>query len=190
MRIDAGDVYSFAPTPGFAYLMTEGFARVLRVGPGRRESFVMHLFGGDYIPRALFDFDDNYACIIEAIISSEIEGVEITPSNIGAILLSYEAAIGRIAHHNYNLTCFDSEQRILNHLLYLTKTPVGKPTAHGDYVIQLRQSDLVKEVGLARETISKTFGRFQQMGLIRTGYREITVCSQLLDNAENASQTA
>ena len=185
MEIKTGEIMQMEPILDGFFKLRKGFLRVLRLGPdSEKEVFLAHLWPGDYFPRTMFDELDDYTSVVEGMIDSEVEIVNPSPQVLRDVLRSYDGFMSQMSQHAYNMRHYGAEQRILNHLLYLTTSPIATLQEDGTCAIKIVQEDLAREVGILRATVNRTCKLLQEAGVLRRGFGEILVHIQVFKESD------
>lgn len=175
-RYQPGQVIYLQDSPaGEFYYLIRGTARSYISSQAGGERILTIHHAGDLMGEASF-FD---ACprVSSAVAVTECEIVSVDRealdrvfqkhSDLALPMLQYLARTVRLlSHHVDEATFLPASQRLARHLLAQTQEGVPFPCTH---------EELGFAIGVSRVTVSRLLAEFTRRGLIKTGYRSITV---------------
>lgn len=182
-RLDKGE-YLFRegdPVVGF-YVVQRGTISVHRLGPGGREQ-VLHLFrAGDSLGEAVLGTQGGYPADARATEPTQVllvqknEFLSILRNNpelFLRILGSMSRRIRELVDMVCDLSLRDVEARLASWLLRRCTCPESKEPI--SILLPTTKRVLAAELGMASETLSRTFAKFRKHGLIEVQGRLVTV---------------
>lgn len=169
------------------YIIKSGHVKLLKMTPQGKEQILHILTTGDFFGELnIFNSDELSNFSAYALKDTDIcmltkdDMEQLIRNNPDISLKLLKTITKRLAHTEnlaQSLATKDPEIRIAYMILELGHK-YGKPD--GSYIkinLPLSREEMANYVGVTRETISRKFGKFEQLGIIHSkGTREITIC--------------
>ena len=166
------------------YLLVSGHIKMCRVSSDGREKVLHFVRPGETFAEAAFFGDGTYpadACSIEAgeVLFLPKHGfldLMATKPQFGLnLVVSLSLALRRFVRQIEELTFADAASRLASFLL---KRAIEKSTSYGGITyleLGIKKGELAAQLGTASETISRTFRKLKEEGIIELEGRKVTI---------------
>lgn len=166
------------------YLLVEGHLKLCRVSPDGREKVLHFVRPGETFAEAAFFGDGRYPAEARALESGEAiflpkQGfmglVEKNPQFALNLVVSLSLSLRRFARQIEELTFADVTSRLAS---FLIKRVAESSTTYGGITyleIGIKKGELASQLGTAGETISRTFRKLKEEGIIELDGRKVTI---------------
>lgn len=166
------------------YLLVDGHLKLCRVSPDGREKVLHFVRPGETFAEAAFFGDGRYPAEARALETGEalflprqgfMELMGSKPQFALNLVVSLSLSLRRFARQIEELTFADVTSRLASFLL---KRAAEKSTSYGGITyleLGLKKGELAAQLGTASETISRTFRKLKEEGIIELEGRKVTI---------------
>ena len=166
------------------YLLVEGHLKLCRVSPDGREKVLHFVRPGETFAEAAFFGDGRYPAEARALEAGEVlflpkqgfmELMGAKPQFALNLVVSLSLSLRRFARQIEELTFADVASRLASFLL---KRADEKSTCYGGITyleLGIKKGELAAQLGTASETISRTFRKLKEEGIIELDGRKVTI---------------
>ncbi len=169
--------------PGF-YLLVNGYIKMCRTTPDGREKLLHYVHPGETFAEAAFFGDGTYPADARTIEPGEVlfltkqgfmDLMATKPQFALNLVVSLSLALRRFVRQIEELTFADATSRLAS---FLIKRAGEKSTTFGGIIyleLGVSKGDLAAQLGIATETISRTFRKLKEEGIIELDGRKVTI---------------
>lgn len=166
------------------YLLVSGHIKMCRVSPDGREKVLHFVRPGETFAEAAFFGDGTYPADARAVEGGEVlflpkqgfmELMSANPQFALNLVISLSLALRRFVRQIEELTFADVASRLASFLL---KRATEKSTSYGGITyleLGIKKGELAAQLGTAGETISRTFRKLKEEGIIELDGRKVTI---------------
>lgn len=166
------------------YLLVSGHIKMCRVSPDGREKVLHFVRPGETFAEAAFFGDGTYPADARAVEGGEVlflpkqgfmELMSANPQFALNLVISLSLALRRFVRQIEELTFADVASRLASFLL---KRAAEKSTSYGGITyleLGIKKGELAAQLGTAGETISRTFRKLKEEGIIELDGRKVTI---------------
>lgn len=166
------------------YLLVSGHIKMCRVSPDGREKVLHFVRPGETFAEAAFFGDGTYPADARAVEAGEVlflpkqgfmELMATKPQFALNLVVSLSLALRRFVRQIEELTFADVASRLASFLL---KRTAEKSTSYGGITyleLGIKKGELAAQLGTAGETISRTFRKLKEEGIIELDGRKVTI---------------
>lgn len=166
------------------YLLVAGHLKLCRVSSDGREKVLHFVQPGETFAEAAFFGDGRYPAEARAVESGEalflpkqgfMELMEHNPQFALNLVVSLSLSLRRFARQIEELTFADVASRLAS---FLIKRAAEKSTSYGGITyldLGIKKGELAAQLGTAGETISRTFRKLKEEGIIELEGRKVTI---------------
>ena len=166
------------------YLLVDGHLKLCRVSADGREKVLHFVRPGETFAEAAFFGDGRYPAEARAVEAGEaiflpkqvfMELMEHKPQFALNLVVSLSLSLRRFARQIEELTFADVASRLASFLL---KRASEKSTSYGGITyleLGIKKGELAAQLGTAGETISRTFRKLKEEGIIELEGRKVTI---------------
>lgn len=178
MRYRRGQTVYYEGDPAHSlYRVESGLVRIAKLTPKGRVLTVRHVLPGDYFgEEALTTSWRNHQ--VEALTDATVVPVDpqaISVENLHVVTRNLSDQLHRVMAYEYHLQIGDLRQRVARYLLELAGTPLGGVDDEGCRYVRATHELLAEGTSSTRESVSKIITELRAEGLVRSGYRRITL---------------
>lgn len=143
---------------------------------------------GFYLPRELLGFEafshDNFSSAAVAVETSDVcelpfESLERLYSEVNGLREQIDRLIGREFYNDHTMLLLlgkrHGEQRLASFLLSISRRLQNRGFSPKEFNLTMSRRDIGNYLGLAEETISRLFTRFQEEGIVRVERKHLTI---------------
>ena len=178
-KLEKGEIlFSQTDPANTVYVVRSGCISIFLATPEGRELVINEMYSGDCFGELSLITDQPRSTGALARESSEVisiprdvflKGLEAEPELMRRVLETTALRLRVSSERESALAFLDSSARIAKVLLQLDQQ------ADNEGVINVTQEDLAQYVGLARQTVAQTLGRWRRVGWVETGRVRIVV---------------
>lgn len=166
------------------YLLVSGHIKMCRVSPDGREKVLHFVRPGETFAEAAFFGDGTYPADARAVEAGEVlflpkqgfmELMATKPQFALNLVVSLSLALRRFVRQIEELTFADVASRLASFLL---KRAAEKSTSYNNITyleLGIKKGELAAQLGTAGETISRTFRKLKEEGIIELDGRKVTI---------------
>lgn len=166
------------------YLLVSGHIKMCRVSPEGREKVLHFVRPGETFAEAAFFGDGSYPAEARAVEGGELlfipkqgfmELLESRPQFTLNLVVSLSLSLRRFARQIEELTFADVASRLAS---FLVKRAEEKSTSYNGITyleLGIKKGELAAKLGTAGETISRTFRKLKEEGIIEMEGRNVTI---------------
>lgn len=166
------------------YLLVEGHLKLCRVSPDGREKVLHFVRPGETFAEAAFFGDGRYPAESRALEAGEalflprqgfMNLMEKNPQFALNLVVSLSLSLRRFARQIEELTFADVASRLAS---FLVKRAAEKSTSYNGITyleLGIKKGELAAQLGTANETVSRTFRKLKEEGVIELEGRKVTI---------------
>ena len=166
------------------YLLVEGHLKLCRVSPDGREKVLHFVRPGETFAEAAFFGDGRYPAESRALEAGEalflprqgfMNLMEKNPQFALNLVVSLSLSLRRFARQIEELTVADVASRLAS---FLVKRAAEKSTSYNGITyleLGIKKGELAAQLGTANETVSRTFRKLKEEGVIELEGRKVTI---------------
>lgn len=166
------------------YLLVEGHLKLCRVSPDGREKVLHFVRPGETFAEAAFFGDGKYPAEARALEAGEavflprqgfMELMTGNPRFAMNLVVSLSLSLRRFARQIEELTFADVTSRLAS---FLVKRAAEKSTSYDGITyleLGIKKGELAAQLGTASETISRTFRKLKEEGILEMEARKVTI---------------
>ncbi|QOX79754.1 Crp/Fnr family transcriptional regulator [Trichlorobacter lovleyi] len=166
------------------YLLVEGHLKLCRVSPDGREKVLHFVRPGETFAEAAFFGDGRYPAESRALEAGEalflprqgfLNLMEKNPQFALNLVVSLSLSLRRFARQIEELTFADVASRLAS---FLVKRAAEKSTSYNGITyleLGIKKGELAAQLGTANETVSRTFRKLKEEGVIELEGRKVTI---------------
>lgn len=166
------------------YLLVEGHLKLCRVSPDGREKVLHFVRPGETFAEAAFFGDGRYPAESRALGAGEalflprqgfMNLMEKNPQFALNLVVSLSLSLRRFARQIEELTFADVASRLAS---FLVKRAAEKSTSYNGITyleLGIKKGELAAQLGTANETVSRTFRKLKEEGVIELEGRKVTI---------------
>lgn len=166
------------------YLLVSGHIKMCRVSPDGREKVLHFVRPGETFAEAAFFGDGTYPADARGLEAGEVlflpkQGfmglMEKNPQFALNLVVSLSLSLRRFARQIEELTFADVASRLAS---FLVKRAEEKSTSYGGITyleLGIKKGELAAQLGTASETVSRTFRKLKEDGVIELEGRKVTI---------------
>jgi CRP-like cAMP-binding protein len=195
-RIDAGEVLFAAGdrATGF-FVLLEGRIKLYKISPDGKEYILRMVRAGETFAEAVALSGLNYPVFAEALEPCRLAGFEVNEfrhliRRTPQLALNMIATMAELLHaltvKIEDLSLREVGARLCRHLLERAEEVSGTPKDGLTLELETTKTALAARIGTISETLSRTFRKLQQQGLLRVERNRVTLldCRRLREVAE------
>lgn len=195
-RVDAGEVLFAAgdPASGF-FVLLEGRIKLYKISPEGKEYILRIVRAGETCAEAVAFSGLRYPVFAEALEPCRVARFEVNEfrrliHRTPQLALNMIATMAELLHaltvKIEDLSLREVGARLCRHLLELADEESGAPKDGMTIELETTKTALAARIGTISETLSRTFRKLQQQGLLRVERNRVTLldCRRLRDVAE------
>lgn len=166
------------------YLLVSGHIKMCRVSPDGREKVLHFVRPGETFAEAAFFGDGRYPAEARGVEAGDVlylpkqgfmELMEQKPQFALNLVVSLSLSLRRFARQIEELTFADVASRLAS---FLVKRAAEKSTSYGGITyleLGIKKGELAAQLGTAGETVSRTFRKLKEEGIIELDGRKVTI---------------
>ncbi|MDY0300058.1 MAG: Crp/Fnr family transcriptional regulator [Trichlorobacter sp.] len=166
------------------YLLLDGYLKLCRVSADGREKVLHFVHAGETFAEAAFFGDGSYPAEARALEAGEalfiprkgfMELMSANPQFTINLVVSLSLSLRRFARQIEELTFADVTSRLASFLVTLADEKSTRYDGITYLELGIKKGELASQLGTAGETISRTFRKLREEGIIEIEGRKITV---------------
>lgn len=166
------------------YLLLDGYLKLCRVSADGREKVLHFVHAGETFAEAAFFGDGSYPAEARALEAGEalfiprkgfMELMSANPQFTINLVVSLSLSLRRFARQIEELTFADVTSRLASFLVTLADEKSTRYDGITYLELGIKKGELASQLGTAGETISRTFRKLKEEGIIEIEGRKITV---------------